>query len=54
MRQGYISIETAEVLMALVATVGFVVVILSKVPEWTHPEWGAGSLQVGRSTKLIK
>jgi hypothetical protein len=41
MRQQISRGEAVEVLMVIVAIVGFVVIMLSKVPEWVHPERAA-------------
>ena len=55
MRPSLIQIEAAEVLMVLVAIVGFVVIMLSKVPEWTNPGSGvAHSAGMVKTAKVVR
>jgi hypothetical protein len=43
--------EIAKTLMVVIAIVAFVIIMLTKVPEWMAPEGGPGAPEVGRTVK---
>jgi hypothetical protein len=46
--------EIAKTLMVVVAVVAFVVIMLTKVPEWISPQGGPGAPDVGQTVRMFK
>jgi hypothetical protein len=46
--------EMGKTVAVLIAIVAFVVIMLTKVPEWIAPQGGIGGSDVGRTVKMIK
>jgi hypothetical protein len=54
MHQQHSTTEIGKTLIAIVAFVAFVVVMLTKVPEWIAPEGGPGAPDTGKTVKMIR
>lgn len=52
--QTHTNSEIGKTVAALIVFVAFVVIMLTKVPEWIAPDNGPGAPEVGRTVKTIQ
>lgn len=52
--QTHTSSEVGKTVAVMIALVAFVIVMLTKVPEWIAPQGGVGAPEVGKTVKMIQ
>lgn len=52
--QTHTNSEIGKTVVGMIVFVAFVVIMLTKVPEWIAPQGGVGAPEVGKTVKMIQ